>query len=136
MLAISIANRAGEFARVAGLLDRFGAEHGLDSAIVADMQIALDEVLTNIGKYAHADNAAPQIDICLTVSENVLEAVIEDGGAPFDPLQVASPDLGAPLQQRRVGGVGIHFVRNLLDEVSYERAGDRNRLLLRKYLKK
>jgi len=136
MLAISIANRAGELARVADLLDRFGAEHGLDSEVVADMQIALDEVLTNIGKYAHADNAAQQIDICLTVRENVLEAVIEDGGAPFDPLQVASPDLGAPLQQRRVGGIGIHFVRNLLDEVSYERTGDRNRLVLRKHLTK
>lgn len=136
MVEITIANQGSELARVAGLLDRLGAERHLAPEMVADMQVALDEVLTNITKYAYTDNAEHKIHICLRVLDNVLEAVIEDDGAPFDPLAIPAPDVSAPLHERRVGGVGIHFVRNLMDEVTYDRAGARNRLVLRKRCKK
>ena len=136
MVEITIVNQGSELARVAESLDQLAAERHLAPEIVADMQVALDEVLTNIAKYAHTDNAEHEIHICLQVRDNVLEAVIEDGGAPFDPLAVPAPDVSAPLHQRRVGGVGIHFVRNLLDEVTYKRVGGRNRLVLRKRFKK
>lgn len=135
MVEITIVNRGSELARVAGLLDRFGAERRLAPEMVADMQVALDEVLTNIMKYAYIDNAEHKIHICLRVFDNVLEAVIEDDGAPFDPLAIPAPDVSAPLHERRVGGVGLHFVRNLMDEVTYDRVGERNRLVLRKRCK-
>lgn len=135
MIEITIVNQGSELARVAGLLDRLGAERHLAPEIVADMQVVLDEVLTNITKYAYTDNAEHKIHICLRVLDNVLEAVIEDGGAPFDPLSVPAPDASAPLHERRVGGVGINFIRNLLDEVTYDRIGERNRLVLRKRFK-
>jgi serine/threonine-protein kinase RsbW len=64
----------------------------------------------------------------------VLTAKIEDDCAPFDPLGVAAPDLRPSLKDRRVGGLGIHFVRNLMSEVSYARVGARNRLVLRRTL--
>lgn len=131
MIEITIVSQGSELARVAGLLDRLGAERHLAPEMVADMQVALDEVLTNITEYAYTDNAEHKIHICLRVLDNVLEAVIEDDGAPFDPLAIPAPDVSTPLHQRRVGGVGIHFVRNLMDEVTYERAGERNRLVLR-----
>jgi len=131
MIEITIVNQGSELARVAGVLDRLGAERHLAPEMVADMQVALDEVLTNIREYAYTDNAEHKIHICLRVLDNVLEAVIEDDGAPFDPLAIPAPDVSTPLHQRRVGGVGIHFVRNLMDEVTYERAGERNRLVLR-----
>jgi len=135
MIDIIIVNQGSELARVAKLLDRLGAERHLAPEMVADMQVALDEVLTNIMKYAYTDNAEHKIHICLRVLDNFLEAAIEDDGAPFDPLAIPAPDLSAPLHERRVGGVGIHFVRNLLDEVIYDRAGERNRLVLRKRFK-
>jgi anti-sigma regulatory factor (Ser/Thr protein kinase) len=135
MIEITIVNQGSELARVAGLLDRLGAERHLAPEIVADMQVAMDEVLTNITKYAYGDKAEHKIHICLRVLDNVLEAVIEDGGAPFDPLAISAPAVSAPLHQRRVGGIGIHFVRNLLDEVTYTRIGGRNRLVLRKRFK-
>lgn len=133
MIDITIVNQGSELARVAELLDRLGAERHLAPEMVADMQIALDEVLTNITEYAYTDNAEHKIHICIRVLDNVLEAVIEDDGAPFDPLAIPAPDVSAPLHERRVGGVGIHFVRSLMDEVAYERAGERNRLVLRKH---
>lgn len=135
MVEITIVNQVSELARVARLLDRLGAERHLASETVKDMQIALDEVLNNITKYAYPDKAEHKIHICLRVLDNVLEAVVEDRGAPFDPLAVPAPDVSAPLHERRVGGVGMHFVRNLLDEVIYDRIGERNRLVLRKHFK-
>jgi serine/threonine-protein kinase RsbW len=135
MVEITIANQVSELARVAGLLDRLGAERRLASDTLRDMQVALDEVLNNITKYAYRDKAEHKIHICLRVLDNVLEAVVEDSGAPFDPLAVPAPDVSASLHERRVGGVGLHFVRSLLDEVIYDRIGERNRLVLRKRFK-
>ena len=135
MAEITILSRRDELARVAALLDRLAAEHDLATEIVADMQVALDEILTNIAKYAHADAGEHRIRVGLRVLDDVLEAVVEDGGAPFDPLAVPAPDVSAPLRERRVGGVGIHFARNLLDELTYERVGERNRLVLRKRIR-
>lgn len=135
MIEITIVNQGSELARVAGLLDRLGAEHHLAPEVLADMQVALDEVVTNITEYAYTDNAEHKIHICFRVLDNVLEAVIEDDGAPFNPLAIPAPDVSTPLRARRVGGVGIHFVRSLMDEVAYDRAGERNRLVLRKRFK-
>ena len=132
VIEITIVNQGSELVRTADCLDRLGAEHHLAPEMIADMQVALDEVLTNIMKYAYTDNAEHEIHIRLRVIDSVLEAAIEDDGAPFDPLAIPAPDVSAPLRERRVGGVGIHFVRKLMDEVTYERAGGRNRLVLRK----
>jgi anti-sigma regulatory factor (Ser/Thr protein kinase) len=132
MVEITIVNRRAEFARVTSLVDQLGVEHRLPRGVIADVCIALDEILTNITDYAYSDDAEHEIHIRFEALDNVLEAVIEDGGAPFNPLAIPAPDVSAPLHERRVGGVGIHFVRNLMDEVVYDRVGDRNRLVLRK----
>lgn len=134
MLETTIVNRPSEVARVAILIDRLGAEHHLAPEVLADMQVALDEVLTNIISYAYSDKAEHEICIRFQVSDDMLEAVIEDDGVPFDPLTSPAPDLRAPLHERLVGGIGLHFVRNLMSEVTYDRIGDRNRLVLKKQL--
>jgi len=130
----TIRNRREEFARVVDLVDGFGAEHGLAADTVSDIQVALDEVLSNIVDYGYTDDADHEIRVCLTVVDDVLEATVEDDGVPFDPLQSAKPDTRAPLHERRIGGVGLHFVRNLMIEVSYERVATYNRLVLKKKL--
>lgn len=131
-IEITIVNRRAEFARVTSVVDQLGVEHRLPREVIADVCVALDEILTNITDYAYTDDAEHEIHIRFEVLDNVLEVVIEDGGAPFNPLAIPAPDVSAPLRERRVGGVGIHFVRNLMDEVVYDRVGDRNRLVLRK----
>jgi serine/threonine-protein kinase RsbW len=59
---------------------------------------------------------------------------IEDDGAPFDPLTVPQPDLAAPLATRKIGGLGVHLARGLMNEVVYVRVANHNRLILRKSL--
>jgi serine/threonine-protein kinase RsbW len=132
----TIVNRRDELARVPGFVDRVGSEYHLVPDVVADVQVALDEILTNIIDYGYTDDGVHEICIRFRILENVLEAVIEDDGVPFDPLASATPEVSGPLHERRVGGLGIHFVKNLMDEVNYDRIGDHNRLVLRKNLAK
>ena len=130
----TIRNRREALGQVVDTVDKFADEHRLAADIVADVQLALDEILTNIVNYGYTDDAEHEIRICLRVGDGILETTVEDDGVPFNPLESIKPDTSAPLQERRIGGVGLHFVKNLMDEVSYARVGDRNRVVLRKNL--
>jgi anti-sigma regulatory factor (Ser/Thr protein kinase) len=123
-----------EVARVPGMLDTLAREHRLDARAVADMQVALDEILSNILENGFIDGAAHRVDIALAVDGDRLTAEVEDDCAPFDPLALSPPDLRASLQDRRVGGLGVHFVKRLMSDVRYARVGSRNRLVLTKAL--
>jgi serine/threonine-protein kinase RsbW len=131
---MTIRNRREEFTRVVSAVDRLAAEHHLAAEVVGDIQVALDEVLTNIVDYGYTDEAEHEIRVRLKVLDNMLEATVEDDGVPFNPLESAVPDTSSPPRERRIGGVGLHFVKNLMSEVSYDRVGGRNRLVLRKKL--
>jgi anti-sigma regulatory factor (Ser/Thr protein kinase) len=121
-------------ARVPALLDELARAHRLDADAVADMQVALDEILSNILENGFADGRAHRIDVALSVDGDRLTAEVEDDCAAFDPLSVPPPELETPLKDRRVGGLGVHFVRSLMSQVSYTRVGARNRLVLTKSL--
>jgi anti-sigma regulatory factor (Ser/Thr protein kinase) len=125
---ITIRNDPDEIARAAALADRFAGDNRLPAEAVADLQVALDEVLTNIIKYGYTDGRGHDIHVALRAEGDMLVVEIEDDGIPFDPLALPSPDTHAPLGERRVGGIGIHFVRELMSEVRYERVAGRNRL--------
>lgn len=129
-----IRNRREDLTRVRLAVDQLAGECRLAAEVVGDMQVALDEILTNIVDYGYHDGAEHEIRIFLRVVDNVFEATIEDDGMPFNPLSVAAPNTSAPLRERRIGGVGVHFVKNLMSEVRYDRIGDRNRLVLKKKL--
>jgi anti-sigma regulatory factor (Ser/Thr protein kinase) len=124
----------GDLARVSALLDELARAHRLDADAVADMQVALDEILSNILENGFADGRAHRIDVALSVDGDRLTAEVEDDCAAFDPLSVPPPELETPLKDRRVGGLGVHFVRSLMSQVSYTRVGARNRLVLTKSL--
>lgn len=134
-VAISITNAANELTRVSALADQFAAANQLSSDVTADLHVALDEVLTNIIRYGYTDDRAHEISIQLRVEDGMLVAEIQDDGRPFDPLILPEPDVKAPLRKRRVGGVGIHFVRKLMNDVKYKRIADRNHLVLKRRLK-
>lgn len=131
---MTIRNRREEFPRVVSAVDRLADEHRLAAEVVGDIQVALDEVLTNIVDYGYTDEAEHEIRVCLNVLGGVFEATVEDDGVPFNPLEIAAPDTSATLRERRIGGVGLHFLKSLMSEIRYDRIGNRNRLVLRKKL--
>ncbi len=131
---VSITNRLHDLTHVTQTVDQLAATHGLTPDIVADMNIALDEVLSNIIRHGYSDDRVHKIQIRLTADDDVLQAEIEDDGKPFNPLTTPPPDLTGSLRERAIGGLGIHFVKNLMSEVAYSFIKNRNRLVLKKHL--
>jgi sigma-B regulation protein RsbU (phosphoserine phosphatase) len=131
---IVIRNRTEDVPQVLRRLDELGTTHRLPADAIADMQVALDEVLTNIIQYAYPDPGPHDIHVAFCVHHDSVEAVVQDAGQPFDPLSVAPVDRFVPLRERPVGGLGIHLVRSLMSEVIYAREGDANRLTLKRNL--
>ena len=131
-LVMTIANRLSEVERLATAIDTFGAAHGLRDDVVFAFNLALDEVLTNTISYGYDGLAEHDICVRLRVRAGVVQAEVEDDGRPFNPLDGPPPDLESPFEERPVGGLGLHIVRSLMDEVDYRRDGARNILTLRK----
>ena len=125
-----IPNRLDELAKIVLVVDSFGAAHRIPAAIVNDLNLALDEVLNNIVSYGYpnADNA--EITVRLRHEAGRVRVEIEDDGIAFNPLAPRRRETAARRPRRRVGGLGIRFIRGLMDEVAYERIDGRNRLRL------
>ena len=88
---------------------------------VADLAIAIDELVSNVAKYGTRPGAPPTVSIAFHVRPGALEVEIADSGPPFDPLSADTPDVSGALDERPIGGLGLHLVRKLADESRYER---------------
>lgn len=106
----------------------------LSREVVFALNVVLDELISNIIKYAYSDEACHAIRLKLSANADFVEIQIEDDGKPFNPLKAPAPDLTSSLSGRPVGGLGVHFVRSLMDAMEYARLGPLNRLTLRKRL--
>ena len=120
---------------LSSFVDDFGREHGLPASFVFELNLALDELVTNIITHGNRGGGLSFIGVSLRVKGEDLRAVIEDDGQAFDPCKAKAPDLLCSLEERCIGGLGIHLVRNLTDAMSYERMGNRNRITLTKKAK-
>ena len=112
------------------LMDRIartGRAAGVPEATIDELCLCLDELLTNLIMHAGLGPDA-EISVAYAIDPARVAAEITDPGPAFDPLSLPTPDVDAPLDERRPGGLGIHFVRTLMDEVRYERVNSRNRL--------
>jgi serine/threonine-protein kinase RsbW len=125
-------NQRTEIERVVAFAEQFGEAHQLPAEIVMTIHLVLDEVVANIINHGYDDHAEHQIRVTLALDESVLGIRVEDDGRPFDPLAAPPPDLDLPLEERPVGGLGIHIVRSVMDAVEYQRDGGRNVLTMRK----
>ncbi len=96
--------------------------------------LAIEELVTNCIKYGYDDTAEHTIVIVLSTANEMLTITVTDDGHPFDPLSAPRPNLALDIQDRPIGGLGIYLLRELADEVAYERRDDRNHLALTKHI--
>jgi anti-sigma regulatory factor (Ser/Thr protein kinase) len=122
---------AAAIGQTANALDDFCADEGVPPEAIWPLQVALDEIITNIVTHAAAQNAAAGLDVSFRRDGEYVEIIVADDGPAFDPLARANPDVNLPLEARQPGGLGIMLVKALMDEVRYERT-TRNILTLRK----
>jgi anti-sigma regulatory factor (Ser/Thr protein kinase) len=134
-MQITLANRAAEIGRLQDEFEAFARHHKVPDSAVHAVQLALEELLTNILHYAYEDAGDHSISIRLDCEGDALRIEVEDDGRAFDLTSHPPPDLSLPLADRPIGGLGIHMIRRSLDQVDYRRAGGRNIVTLRKRFK-
>jgi sigma-B regulation protein RsbU (phosphoserine phosphatase) len=123
---VTIRNELSAIAEVQNQVEDFCSQHSIPSRDGRRIAVALDELLSNVISYGFRDSHQHDITIGLHFSGSKFRVTIEDDGIPFNPLDLEKPDVTAALDERNAGGLGIHLVREMLDEVEYQRRGARN----------
>lgn len=129
---LSLANDLADIPRVIVAFEEFCSRQGIAPTAVEGINVALDEVLTNVVSYAFEDGAAHEIYVELQAKDQRLVIDVKDDGRPFDPLQAAPAALSDDIDDRPIGGLGIHFVRSIMDDVRYRRVDGWNIMTLEK----
>ena len=113
-------------------LNNWGGDIGLPANSILRINICLDELFTNIVSYGFDDDLEHKIVFTLSGDNNSVVINIEDNGIPFNPLEKIDPDFPDNVESANIGGLGIHIIRKLMDNVSYERKQGKNKLTMRK----
>lgn len=129
---ITIKNKNEELAKLAAEIERIGEEHEFSMSTVMNLDLVLEEALTNVIKYAYADDEEHDITISITIEDGTQTIRIEDDGVAFDPTQSADPDIDLSVEDRPIGGLGIFLINQIMDTVQYTREGDKNVFVMTK----
>ena len=131
-IELTIRNDPSDMSVVRETLDRFGAEQGVPGRALIDLQVVVDEIVSNVIKYAWPEAGAHELVVRLTVDDSGVEVEVVDNGQPYDPREAPAAPRSAPGSMPRPGGVGIHMVKQLVDGFEYERVDEHNRVRLTK----
>ena len=131
-LEISLVNDLKEVARVAEQIDEFCTAQDITSEVAYAVNLALDEILTNTISYGYHDDEPHRIEITVGLEAEDLAIVIVDDSAAFDLSNAPTPDIGASLDERPLGGLGLFLVHQMMDSVEYRREEGRNIVTLKK----
>jgi anti-sigma regulatory factor (Ser/Thr protein kinase) len=119
-------NDPTEIRKIEEWVGDFARQARLSSELRHAVDLSLTEWITNIITYAYVDSQPHWIALRLQADDGEVRMVIEDDGRAFDPLAHPSPDTTAPLQDRPIGGLGIHMIRQMMDTVFYRREAATN----------
>ena len=122
----SLTNELAEIVEAAAKIEAFCEANDVSPDVAYAVNPSVDEILTNTISYGYADEETHRIEIAVRLEAEALVVVIVDDSSAFDLTAAPEPDLGASLEEREVGGLGLFLVHQMMDEVEYERAGDRN----------
>ncbi len=134
-MEIQLHNRMEDLDRLTRQLDRFCHRAGLGNRCYGQVCLALEELFANIVQHGNVDGQTLRIAVFLALVDDILTVRIEDDGIPFDPNAAAQPDLNCSLEQRKIGGLGIHLIKKSMDEVRYLRCENKNVTILKKTVK-
>ena len=125
-----IRNKVEELSRLEEFMDSVAEGCNMDPATATNINLALEEAVTNVVMYAYPEGTEGEVDIEATVVEGSVKFVISDDGIPFDPTAAPEADITLGVEERPIGGLGIFLVRKIMDSVEYRRENGRNRLIM------
>jgi anti-sigma regulatory factor (Ser/Thr protein kinase) len=129
---LTVKNRIEDLLRVNSIFESFATQHEIGGRLRYHLLVSIEEILTNIIKYGFDEQGVHPIHITFRLVLENVEMEFEDRGREFNPLEVDEPNLETAIEDRQLGGLGIHLVKKMVDVAEYRREGDRNILLLRK----
>jgi len=130
-MKLALENDLSSLPKMVATLAEFGKQHRLTENVLNNLNLVLEELVVNIISYAYAEGGKREILIRLEKLEKELILQLRDDGKAFNPLQVPEPDLDAKIEDRPVGGLGMHMVRDLTSSLEYERKEGWNILTLK-----
>jgi serine/threonine-protein kinase RsbW len=131
---VLLENKISELHKLREALEERCSQWGLPPAVCMSVNLALEEAFANIVNYAFDDQLLHKIELEFSYAGKRLEVVITDDGKPYDPTRQTAPDISLPAEDRPIGGLGIFLIKKIMDEVSYERTSNQNKLYLTKYI--
>lgn len=129
-LAFSLRSQLEELASALDRIEQLLLEEAAERELASEMRLIAEEGLTNIVRHAYEPDDEGEIEVVMTLSETEIRLELRDSGRPFNPLERPEPDLEAPVEERPLGGLGVHLIRSLTDAQSYTRQGTVNVLVL------
>ena len=130
--SFELKNSLVELDKLCRHLETFGQQFRLPKKFIFEMNLALDELLTNIICHGFADDREHIISMTITPEKDGFRICIEDDGIPFNPIKFDIPEMSSSIEECKIGGLGIHIVRKLVDDICYQRCDDKNILTLKK----
>ena len=130
--SLTLPNDVQQVSKLAEFVDTVCEAAGLDMGVCMQMNLAIEEAVVNVMKYAYPPEVNGTVSIDATISDKGLKFVISDNGIPFDPTAKAEVDTSLSAEERGIGGLGIHLIRQIMDSINYEYIDGRNILTLLK----
>ena len=131
---LTFKNEEQELTRVTEFMENICDELQLDMHVAMKLQVAIEEMVTNIIFYAYPEGTRADISLTAESEDKELTLVLSDTGKPFDPTAKEDADIETNPMDREQGGMGILIVKNIMNEVSYQRLGNTNQLTMKKKL--
>ena len=129
---LTMTNDIVEIPRLHRFMQVVSTQADLDHALAMNLNLALEEAVSNVILYAYPKDTVGQVEIQAVVWKDRIDFTVSDSGAPFDPTAASDPDLLADVKDRPVGGLGIYLVKRIMDAVYYTRKGGKNILSMTK----
>ncbi len=129
---LTLHNDIQQIPRLSAFIDSIAEKAGLDSSLSMSLNLAMEEAVTNVMLYAYPKGTEGDIDVEAYISPDMLEFTISDSGMEFDPTAAPEADTSLGVEDRKIGGLGIHLVRKIMDSVTYNRENGKNHLSMTK----
>jgi anti-sigma regulatory factor (Ser/Thr protein kinase) len=129
-LSLKVEPRREELERVHAAIEELAEREGWSAGLIFRVNLILEELVINIMDYGD-DEGRHRIEVTVTSDPDEVVMDLVDSGKPFDPTHDApEPDIGASLDERRVGGLGVYLTRTMVEEMRYRREAEHNHLTL------
>lgn len=132
MISFQLESEASELDRLYLIVEDFGRANNIAADAIFQINLTLEEIVSNSIKYGYQGEPGHTIGLNISIRSGTVAIVVEDSGVPFNPLDVPEPDVNCSVDERPIGGLGIHLARAFMDVLEYERREGKNILSMQK----